>query len=98
MRMATNLAALVALACVGFALGDWASHPNAIGMLGICLLVVVFGVLLSYLYGLGATKLKRPPPPPPPPSTPSPRRRPSLSAPPAGWDGGDDADRLWSDR
>ena len=35
MRIARNLAVLVALATVGFALGDWASHPNALGVLGI---------------------------------------------------------------
>lgn len=85
MVLARNLAAFVALACVGFAVGDWATHPNVIGMLGILLLVAVFGVLLAYLFRPSRARLAAPPPPPPPP-----RRAPSPSAPPAGWE---DADR-----
>jgi hypothetical protein len=98
MRIVTNIAALVALACVGFAIGDWASHPNAIGLVGICLLVVVLGMLLAYLFGFRRPAAHKPPPPPPPPPAATPRRRPSLTAPPAGWDSGEDSDRLWADR
>jgi hypothetical protein len=99
MRAATNISALVALACVGFAVGDWASHPNAIGMVGILALVAVFGFLLAFLYRPQRTRLAKPPPPPAPPS-PKRRKRPSFptTPPPAGWDGKDDADRIWSDR
>ncbi|MGI8624205.1 MAG: hypothetical protein ACR2NB_12155 [Solirubrobacteraceae bacterium] len=50
MRAVTNLAAFVALATVAFAAGDWASHPNALGAVGLVLLLAAFGFLLSFLY------------------------------------------------
>ncbi len=50
MRALTNLAALVALATVGFAVGDWAGHINALGAVGILLLIAAFAFLLSFLY------------------------------------------------
>ena len=97
MVIVRNIAALIALGCTGFAVGDWASHPNAVGMLGILAMIAVFGFLLAYLFKPRPT-YQAPPPPPPPPSAPgrrATRSRPSLSSPPAGWDSGDDADSLW---
>jgi hypothetical protein len=50
MRLARYLALLVGLATVGFAVGDWASHPNFLGVVGLGLLIVVFSLLLGYLF------------------------------------------------
>lgn len=50
MRVASNLAALVALGTLGFAVGDWASHPNALGAVGLVVLLAAFTFLLSFLY------------------------------------------------
>ncbi len=50
MRIARNFAALVALATVGFAVGDFATHPNPLGALGLLALIAVFAFLLSYLF------------------------------------------------
>jgi hypothetical protein len=63
-RIARNLAALVALATVGFAVGDFASHPNALGAIGIMVVIAAFAFLLAYLYRpQGASKKKAPRPP-----------------------------------
>ena len=64
MRIARNLAALVALATVGFAVGDFASHPNALGAVGIMLVIAAFAFLLSYLYRPAPDARSRPEPPP----------------------------------
>jgi competence ComEA-like helix-hairpin-helix protein len=62
-RVATNICGLISLACVGFALGDWAAHPNALGMLGILALIAAFGFLLSFLYRPGSARAPRAPAP-----------------------------------
>lgn len=48
--MARNLAALVALATIGLAVGDFASDPSVPYALGLMALIAVFGFLLSYLF------------------------------------------------
>jgi hypothetical protein len=63
MRVARYLALLVGLATVGFAVGDWASHPNFVGAVGLVLLIVVFSLLLGYLFRPDpALKERREPP------------------------------------
>lgn len=80
MRVLTNFAALVALGTIGFAVGDLASHPNALGAVGVILLIAAFTFLLSCLH--------RPAPERAPAALAKPesheRRR--RSAAPAGWD------------
>ena len=66
MRVARNLAALVALATIGFAVGDFASHPNALGAIGIVLVIAAFAFLLAYLFRPDPSARTRPEPPPEP--------------------------------
>jgi hypothetical protein len=63
MRVARYLALLVALATVGFAVGDWASHPNFIGGFGLVVLIVLCSVLLGYLFRPDPAARTRPEPP-----------------------------------
>jgi hypothetical protein len=72
MRVARYLALLVALATVGFAVGDFASHPNFVGAIGLVLLIIVCSVLLGYLFRPDPTARTRPEPPrePKPPKRP----------------------------
>jgi hypothetical protein len=49
-RIARYVALLVALGTVGFAVGDWASHPNFLGLIGIAVVIVCFTLLLAYLF------------------------------------------------
>ncbi len=53
MRVLTNFAALVAVGTIGFAVGDFASHPNALGAVGLILLIAAFMFLLSFLHRPG---------------------------------------------
>jgi hypothetical protein len=80
-RLARNLAALVALGTVAFAVGDFASHPNAVGAIGLVLLIAVFALLLSYLFR--PTGERRPEAPAP---KPEPKRRAPRPTVWAGWD------------
>jgi hypothetical protein len=74
MRVARYLALLVGLATVGFAVGDWASHPNFLGVVGLVLLIVVFSLLLGYLFRPDPASKERPEPPrEPAPQTPKAR-------------------------
>ena len=50
MRIVRYIAALVGLATIGFAVGDFASHPNALGAVGLVVLVGVVTFLLSHLF------------------------------------------------
>ena len=91
MRLLRVIAAFVALATVAFAVGDFASHPNAAGAVGLLVLIAVFALLLAYLFRPAREATERAPEPPPE----EPRRR--RSAPAAGvwaegWDAGE-ADR-----
>ena len=63
MRAARYLALLLTLATVGFAVGDWASHPNWLGIIGIGLLIVVCSLLLGYLFRPDPAARERPAPP-----------------------------------
>jgi hypothetical protein len=63
MRVARYLALLVGLATVGFAVGDWASHPNWLGVIGLILLIVVCSLLLGYLFRPDPAARERPEPP-----------------------------------
>jgi hypothetical protein len=72
-RVARNIAALVALGTVGFAVGDFAGHPNGAGAIGIGLLIAVFALLLAYLFRPQGERAKTPPPPEPE----RPRRKPA---------------------
>jgi hypothetical protein len=76
MRVARYLALLVALATVGFAVGDFASHPNLVGGVGLVLLIVVCSVLLGYLFRPDPAARTRPEPPkkPKPPQAPKPQQ------------------------
>ncbi len=90
-RIVRVLAAFVALGTVAFAVGDFASHPNAVGALGLLLLIAIFSFILAYLFrpaSAGATRAPEPPPEEPR------RRRPNTSAGvwAEGWDAGE-ADR-----
>ncbi len=81
MRALTHLAALVALATVGLAVGDWASHTNVLGAVGILLLIAAFALLLSFLYRparVGAPAQAR--------TMPRRRRRSAATPGAAGWD------------
>ena len=74
MRVARYLALLVALATVGFAVGDWASHPNFVGVIGLGLLIVACSLLLGYLFRPDAAARSRPEPPREPrPQAPKPK-------------------------
>jgi hypothetical protein len=79
-RIARNLAALVALGTVAFAVGDFASHPNAVGAIGLMLLIAVFAFLLAYLFRPEGERRRKPKPPP------EPKRRASQPTVWAGWD------------
>lgn len=50
MRIVRYFALLVGLGTVGFAVGDWASHPNFVGLVGLVLVIIVFSLLLGYLF------------------------------------------------
>ena len=89
MRVATNLAALVALGTVGFAVGDWASHPNALGALGLIVLLTAFTFLLSILYRPERERRARDPE--------TPRRQPAAVPAASGW-GGEEAQQARSRR
>jgi hypothetical protein len=80
-RVARNIAALVALATIGFAVGDFASHPNALGAVGIMLVIAAFAFLLSYLFRPHGRRDAPEPPPDPKPR--APRKEHVWSA---GWD------------
>ena len=88
MRIARNFAALVALATVGFAVGDFASHPNPLGAIGLLVLIGVFGFLLSYLFRTDGRRRPqaRPAPEPEPEPRSEPRRRQPRAVWSAGWD------------
>jgi hypothetical protein len=73
MRTARYLALLVALATVGFAVGDWASGPTFLGAAGLVLLIVVFSLLLGYLFRPDPAARTRPAPPREP-APPAPRK------------------------
>jgi hypothetical protein len=79
-RVARNIAALVALATVGFAVGDFASDPNALGAVGIMLLIAVFALLLAYLFRPAGER--QAPKPRPEPQRARPKAEPVWS----GWD------------
>ena len=86
MRVIRVLAAFVALGTVAFAVGDFASHPNALGAIGLIVLIAVFALLLAFLFRPAGGR-DRPAPEPPPEE---PRRR--RGAPAAGvWAEGWDA-------
>ena len=89
MRVATNLAALVALGTVGFAVGDWASHPNALGAVGLIVLLAAFTFLLSILYRPERERRARDPE--------TPRRQPAAVPAASGW-GGEEAQQARSRR
>lgn len=85
MRIARAFAALVALGTVAFAVGDFASHPNAVGAIGLVVLIAVFTAILTYLFRPRGGR-DRPAPEPPPEE---PRRRrssPSSGVWAEGWD------------
>jgi hypothetical protein len=71
LRLAANLATVVGLAAFGLAIGDFASHPNPLGAIGLLVLFVLGGAAIYQLYG--NRQRTRPEPPP----EPKPRRRPS---------------------
>ena len=73
MRAARYLALLVALATVGLAVGDWASDPNFVGVVGLVVLIVVCSVLLGYLFRPEPGARTRPEPPPREPKTAKPK-------------------------
>jgi hypothetical protein len=75
MRIARNIAAVVALATIGFAVGDFASHPNALGAIGLLLLIAVFAFLLSYLFRTRVEPEAKPDTPPAPAADPPKRTR-----------------------
>ena len=77
MRILRNIAVLVALATLGFAVGDWASHPNLLGVVGLMVLVLAFGFLLSVLFRPAREREPRAPE--------EPRRRRAPAAAVAGW-------------
>jgi hypothetical protein len=85
LRIVANLAALVALAALGLAVGDFASDPTPLGALGLALLVVLIGAACARLYRPGGPASRRPAPPRaapadpvPEPAASRPRRRPST--------------------
>jgi hypothetical protein len=69
LRTAAILATIVGLAAFGLALGDFASHPNPLGAIGLVVLVVLGGAAIRQLFGPG------PRPKPEPPTEPEPPRR-----------------------
>ncbi len=87
MRTARTVAAFVALATVAFAVGDFASHPNPLGAVGILVLIALFAGLLGYLFR--SPKTPPPAPEPAPAPEPEPRRRASAAG---VWSEGWDAD------
>ncbi len=50
MQIARSIAALVGLGTIGFALGDFASHPNPLGALALLALMAAIAFLLSFLF------------------------------------------------
>ncbi|MEJ7894570.1 MAG: hypothetical protein WKF94_18210 [Solirubrobacteraceae bacterium] len=82
MRIARNIAALVALGTVGFAAGDFATHPNALGALGLIALLAAFGFLLSHLFR--PARAPKPASEPKPPREREERKRPAPVW--SGWD------------
>jgi hypothetical protein len=84
-RIVRVLAAFVALGTVAIAVGDFASHPNALGAVGLILLVVVFALLLAYLFRPSGERA-RPAPEPPPEEPPRRRAAPSAGVWAEGWD------------
>lgn len=87
MRAARTIAAFVALATVAFAVGDLASHPNALGAIGILLLIAAFAFLLAYLFRPEKAPAERTPEPDP---EPEPRRRAKPEGVwSQGWDAGE---------
>jgi hypothetical protein len=83
LRLLANLVAIIGLAALGLAIGDFASHPNPVGAIGLILLVVFLGVALRQLYRPGGIASRRPAPAaaPSPPDEPAPRRKRPASRP-----------------
>jgi hypothetical protein len=86
MRIARYFALLVGLGTVGFAVGDWASHPNVLGVVGLVLLIVACSLLLAYLFRPDPALRERPEPRPDPKPR-APRAESHVWA--AGWDAGE---------
>jgi hypothetical protein len=79
LRILANLAAIAGLAALGLALGDFASHPNGLGAVGLMVLVVLLGIAFRQLYRLGGLASRRSAPVSREPEPPAPaRRRPST--------------------
>ena len=85
MRIARNFAALVALATVGFAVGDFATDPSALGAVGLLALIAVFAFLLAYLFRPQGSRERPPAPEPPREPDPEPRRRATPQTVWTGW-------------
>jgi hypothetical protein len=60
LRLLANLAALVALAALGLAIGDFASDPNPLGALGLIALVALIVAACTRLYRPGGAASRRP--------------------------------------
>jgi hypothetical protein len=83
LRLTATLAVVVGLAAFGLAIGDFASHPNPVGAIGLVLLAILGGAAIRQLYRPGGVLSRRPAPPRPErePEPPEPkRRRPSQRA------------------
>ena len=86
LRLLAHVAAVLGLAALGAAIGDFASGPSPLGALGVVVLAVVVAAALHRLYRPGGVASwrsapARPDPPrtsaPPPSAAAPPRRRPS---------------------
>jgi hypothetical protein len=67
LRIGAHVAALVALAALGAAVGDFASGPSALGAVGLLALGVLIAIALSWLYRPGGVASWREPRPRPAP-------------------------------
>ena len=90
-RVIRTLAAFVALGTVAFAVGDFASHPNGLGALGILALIALFALLLAYLFRPAKAPSATPAAPEPEPDPEPEPRRPAKAAGvwSEGWDAGE---------
>jgi hypothetical protein len=80
LRLTATLAIVIGLAAFGLAIGDFASHPNPLGALGLVALFVLGGVAVRQLYRPGGVLSRRAAPQRREPEPREPRRRPSQRA------------------
>src|SRR5919199_507719 len=81
LRLTAHVATIIGLAAFGLAIGDFASHPNALGAVGLIVLLILGGAAIRQLYGTSSPRPRPAPERAPEPEVEKPpRRRPSQRA------------------